>query len=161
MMTQAERDRLSSLKKAVEKLITQKQAAAEIGVTERQVRRLVKKWKGRGDLAVMHALRGKPSNRKLDEATRVRAMEILSQPVYRGFGPTLACEYLLSRHGVEVGRETLRKWMREAGLWRARRLKVKTVHQWRQRGDCLGELVQWDTSTHDWLEGRGERVYLR
>jgi len=160
MMTQAERDRLSSLKKAVEKLITQKQAAAEIGVTERQVRRLVKKWKGRGDLAVMHALRGKPSNRKLDEATRVRAMEILSQPVYRGFGPTLACEYLLSRHGVEVGRETLRKWMREAGLWRARRLKVKTVHQWRQRRDCLGELVQWDTSTHDWLEGRGERVYL-
>jgi hypothetical protein len=47
-----------------------------------------------------------------------------------------------------------------AGLWRSRRRKIEEVHQWRQRRGSRDELVQWDTSTHDWLEGRGKRVYL-
>lgn len=47
-----------------------------------------------------------------------------------------------------------------AGLWRGRKRKVEAVHQWRKRRSCPGELVQWDTSTHDWLEGRGETIYL-
>jgi len=64
-MTQAERDRLVALKKAKKKLITQKQAAEEIGVTERQVRRLLRKLRRKGDQAVIHELRGRASNRKL------------------------------------------------------------------------------------------------
>lgn len=83
-MTQSERDRLDALKKAKQKLITQRQVAEEIGMTERQVRRLLRKLKAKGDKAVIHALRGKPLNRKLDEATEKKAMEILSQPVYVG-----------------------------------------------------------------------------
>ena len=66
-MTQADRDRLVSLKKAKKKLITQKEAAEEMDITERQVRRLLRKLKKRGDKAVVHALRGQPSNRKTDE----------------------------------------------------------------------------------------------
>lgn len=159
-MTQAERDRLVALKKAKQKVITQRQAAEDIGVTERQVRRLLRKLKAKGDKAVIHALRGKPSNRKLDEATEKRAMEILSQPVYKGFGPTLAGEYLVKKHHLEVSTETLRKWMQNAKLWHSRPRRVKAIHQWRQRRSCRGDLVQWDTSTHDWLEGRGETVYL-
>lgn len=159
-MTQAERDRLVALKKAKQKVITQRQAAEDIGITERQVRRLLRKLKAKGDKAVIHALRGKPSNRKLDEATEKRAMEILSQPVYKGFGPTLAGEYLVKKHHLEVSTETLRKWMQNAKLWHWRPRRVKAIHQWRQRRSCRGDLVQWDTSTHDWLEGRGERVYL-
>ena len=31
---------------------------------------------------------------------------------------------------------------------------------WRERRERYGELVQWDTSTHEWLEGRGETIYL-
>ena len=61
LMTQAERDRLVALKKAKKKLITQKQAAEEIGMTERQVRRLLRKLRGQGDQAVIHALRGRES----------------------------------------------------------------------------------------------------
>jgi transposase len=159
-MTQAERDRLVALKKAKKKLITQREAAEEIGITERQVRRLLRRIKEKGDKAVIHTLRGKPSNRKLDETTEKKAMEILSQPVYRGFGPTLAGEYLLKKHRLEVSKETLRKWMGTAGLWTTRRRRVKAIHQWRQRRSCYGELVQWDTSEHDWLEGRGEKLYL-
>jgi transposase len=159
-MTQKERDRLVALKKTKKKLITQKQAAAEIGVSERQVRRMLRRVKDRGDKAVVHAGRGRRSNRKLSDSTRSKAVEILSRDVYRGFGPTLAAEYLAKKHQVQVSRETLRGWMIEAKLWRAQAKRVEKVHTWRPRRSRVGELVQWDTSEHDWLEGRGPKLYL-
>lgn len=159
-MTQAERDRLVVLRKAQKRLITQKQAAAELELTERQVRRLLAKLKEAGDKTVLHGLRGRPSNRRLSEQDRARAVAVLSQDVYRGFGPTLASEYLAKKHKLRIGREALRQIMMAAGLWRGRRRRVEDVHQWRQRRSCRGELVQWDTSEHDWLEGRGEKLYL-
>jgi transposase len=159
-MTQKERDRLVALKKAKKKLITQKQAAAEIGVSERQVRRMLRKLKERGDKAVIHAARGRTSNRKLAEEQREKAIQILSQEVYRGFGPTLAAEYLAEKHKLEVSRETLRGWMIGAQLWRAKARRAEKVHTWRVRRNRLGELVQWDTSEHDWLESRGPKLYL-
>jgi DNA-binding Lrp family transcriptional regulator len=159
-MNQAERDRLDALKRAKKKVITQKQAAEEIGVTERQVRRLLRKLRRKGDRAVIHELRGRASNRKLAADLEQQAITVLSDPVYRGFGPTLAAEYLHKRHRITVSKETLRGWMVQAGLWRAGRRRVVKVHEWRPRRSRWGELVQWDTSTHDWLEGRGERIYL-
>ena len=159
-MTQAERDRLVALKKAKKKLITQKQAAEELGITERHVRRLLRQLKRRGDKVVVHALRGFPSNRKISADTEQEAIAILSQPVYRGFGPTLASEYLAKKHDIEVSRETLRQWMIRGKLWRARKQHIEKVHEWRPRRSRLGELVQWDTSDHDWLEGRGDEILL-
>jgi biotin operon repressor len=159
-MTQAERDRLVALKKAKKKLITQKQAADELGITERHVRRLLRQLKRRGDKVVAHALRGLPSNRKISADTEQEAVTILSQPVYRGFGPTLAAEYLAKKHDIEVSRETVRQWMIAAKLWRARKQRIEKVHEWRPRRSRFGELVQWDTSDHDWLEGRGDEILL-
>lgn len=159
-MTQAERDRLVALKKAQKKLITQKQAAEELGITERHVRRLLRELKRRGDKIVAHGLRGLPSNRKINADTEQKAIAILSQPVYRGFGPTLAAEYLAEKHGIDVSRETLRQWMIGAQLWRAHSQHIEKVHQWRPRRSRFGELVQWDTSVHEWLEGRGEEILL-
>jgi hypothetical protein len=159
-MTQAERDRLVALKKAKKKLITQKQAAEEIGVTERQVGRLLRKLRRKGDRAVIHDLRGRASNRKLPAELEQRAMTVLSDPVYRGFGPTLAAEYLHQRQQITVSKETVRQWMAKAGLWKAGRRRVVEVHEWRPRRSRWGELVQWDTCVHDWLEGRGEQIYL-
>ena len=159
-MNQADRDRLVSLKKAKKKLITQKEAAEELGISERQVRRLLSKLKKRGDKAVVHALRGQPSNRKIDEKIQQQAVQILSQPAYRGFRPTLAAEHLSKHHELEASRETVRHWMMEAKLWKPRRQGVEKVHMWRERRSRWGELVQWDTSDHDWLEGRGQRLKL-
>ena len=159
-MTQAERDRLVALKKAKKRLITQREAAEELGITERHVRRLLGELKRRGDKAVVHALRGLPSNRKIGAEREQEAVAILSRPVYRGFGPTLASEYLAKKHGMEVNRETVRQWMMEAKLWRARKQRVEKIHGWRPRRSRYGELVQWDTSDHDWLEGRGEEMLL-
>jgi hypothetical protein len=109
---------------------------------------------------VAHGLRGRPSNRKIEESVEREAVRILSLPVYQGFGPTLAAEYLAKTHGIRVSKETLRQWMMRAHLWRGKRAKVQEVHTWRPRRSRSGELVQWDTSHHDWLEGRGERLYL-
>lgn len=160
-MTQADRDRLVTLKKAKKKLITQAEAAAELQVSVRHVKRLLKALQERGDRAVVHGLRGRESNRRIDTKVRKKAVKMLSAEVYRGFGPTLASEHLAKKHGIEVSRETLRKWMQEAGLWKGRRRRTEKVHVWRQRRSRCGELVQWDTSDHDWLEGRGsERLYL-
>ena len=132
-MTQQDRDRLVALKKARKGLITQRQAAEEIGQTERHVRRLLKRLQSPGDQAVVHALRGRRSNRKLDEKSKQKALEILSRDVYRGFGPTLAAEYLAGKHGIHAGRETVRTWMIEGKLWRASRQRVEKIHQWRPR----------------------------
>ena len=160
-MTQADRDRLVTLKKAKKKLITQAEAAAELQVSMRHVKRMLQGLRDRGDRAVLHGLRGRESNRKIDDAVRQKAMKILSADVYRGFGPTLASEHLAKKHGIDVSRETLRKWMQAAGLWKGRRRRTEKAHLWRQRRSRYGELVQWDTSDHDWLEGRGsERLYL-
>ena len=124
------------------------------------MRRLLRQLKRRGDEVVAHALRGLPSNRKISADTEQEAVEILSQPVYRGFGPTLASEYLAKKHDIEVSRETVRQWMIGAKLWKARKQRVEKIHEWRPRRSRFGELVQWDTSPHDWLEGRGEEILL-
>jgi transposase len=159
-MTQKERDRLVALKKAKKKLITQREAAAEIGVSERQVRRMLRNLKRRGDRAVIHSGRGRQSNRKIAEEEQSKAAEILNRDVYQGFGPTLAAEYLAKHQDVHVSRETVRGWMMAAKLWRAKAKRVDKVHTWRPRRSRFGELVQWDTSEHDWLEGRGPKLYL-
>ena len=160
LMTQADRDRLVTLKKAKKKLITQREAAEELGLSIRQVKRLLYGLKKRGDQAVVHGLRGKPSKRKIEERIERQAVKILAAPVYEGFGPTLAAEYLGKKHGIQASKETVRKWMIGGKLWRAKKEKVKPVHVWRPRRSRFGELVQWDTSEHDWLEGRGEKLYL-
>ena len=159
-MTQQDRDRLVALKKAKKGLITQRQAAEEIGQTERHVRRLLKQLKANGDKAIVHALRGRQSNRKVDEKVRQTALEILGRKVYAGFGPTLAAEYLAKKHGIHVGRETVRTWMIEGKLWQARSQRMEKIHAWRERRSRVGELVQWDTSEHAWLEDRGPKLYL-
>ena len=159
-MTQADRDRLVALKKAKKRLITQREAAEELGLSVRHVKRLLAAMKKYGDKAVIHGLRGKRSNRRIEEDIVKQATKILSAPVYEGFGPTLAAEYLESKHGIEASKETVRQWMMSAKLWRGRKQRVQQVHLWRPRRSRLGELVQWDTSEHDWLEGRGEKLYL-
>jgi DNA-binding Lrp family transcriptional regulator len=103
-MTQRDRDRLMVLKKAQKKLIKQSQAATELGISPRQVRRLLYKLRQDGDTAVIHALRGRQSNRRLKDQSREEIVTVLSQEIYRDFGPTLASEYLRKKHGIQIGR---------------------------------------------------------
>jgi predicted DNA-binding protein (UPF0251 family) len=157
-MSQEERDWLEWLKRARDRKMTQKQAAEQMGVSERWARKLLRRMRREGDGVVVHGLRGQASNREIAAALRKRALKALLDPDWRDFGPTFAGEQLATRHGIEVSKETVRKWMMAEGLWRSQPRKLKEVHNWRPRRSCYGELVQWDTSDHDWLEGRGDRV---
>lgn len=153
-MSQRERDRLKTLHEVEQGHLTQGEAAQRLQLSDRQVRRLLLRVRAEGDRGVVHRLRGQPSNRRLAATVQQRALAMLQQKQYADFGPTLATEHL-ARAGVQVSRETLRKWMSAAGLWRPRPLRLRQVHVWRQRRACFGELVQWDSSEFAWLEQRG------
>jgi DNA-binding Lrp family transcriptional regulator len=154
-----DRDRLKVLHEVKGRHLTQRAAGQQLGISARWVRKLLVRVKKEGDGGIVHRLRGRESNRLLPESLRRRAVELVKTQ-YRDFGPTLACEYLVKDHQVEVSKETLRRWLIAGGLWRVKRRKVEEVHVWRVRRSCWGELVQWDTSEHDWLEGRGPKLYL-
>lgn len=136
----------------------QREAAAALDLTVRQVRRVLQRYRAEGDRGLLHRLRGRRSARRVADRTRRRAVALVSAN-YADFGPTLAAEYLAERHGIDVSRETARKWMVDAELWEARSRRAQH-HQWRERKACFGEMVQMDTSEHDWFEGRGPRPVL-
>ena len=157
-MSQEERDWLEWLKRTRDGVVTQQQAAEKMGISDRWVRKLLSRMKTEGDRVVVHGLRGRGSNRQIDRKIQERAIELLKQPEWHDFGPTFASEQLAKRHSIQASKETVRAWMVSAGLWKAQSRKLRAVHQWRPRRSAYGELVQWDTSNHDWLEGRGEPV---
>lgn len=163
-MSTKERDRLKVLQEVKKRHITQRQAAMELGISVRWVRTLLKRLRIHGDSGLRHRLRGKASNRKASEELKRRAVEVFRQKkqarLWHDYGPTLAAEELAEQYGIHISRETLRHWLMEAKLWRPRRARVERAHVWRPRRSRCGELVQWDTSEHNWLEGRGEKLYL-
>jgi hypothetical protein len=159
-MSQQERDWLDWLKRAKDGSMTQREAAEKMGITDRWVRKLLLGMDKRGDAVVVHGLRGRPSNRRLPKKLQEQVLAILKQPEWHDFGPTFASQQLAKRHKIAVGKETLRGWMIEAGMWKAGSLQRDEAHCWRPRRSGFGELVQWDTSEHDWLEGRGPVRYL-
>jgi hypothetical protein len=153
-MSRKERDRLRIMKPLSEGRLTQVAAGGLLGLSVRQVRRILERYRTGGDAGLVHRARGRPSNRRVPEATARRALALV-EAQYRDFGPTLAAEKLWQRDGIAVSREWLRRRMIEAGLWRPRRRRVRH-HVWRQRRASFGELVQMDASEHAWLEGRAE-----
>ena len=159
-MSVKERDRLKVLHEVEQGHLKQREGALQLGMSERGFRKLLKRYRAKQDGAVVHALRGRRSNRRLKEETARKAVEAFRER-YRGFGPTLAVEYLEKERQIELSHETLRKILIEEGLWKAKPRKIREVHVWRPRRSCCGEMVQWDTSVHAWLEERGPaRMYL-
>jgi transposase len=128
------------------------EAAALLGMSYRQAKRVKARYAADGDGGLVHGLRGRASNNQTGDASRSAVLK-LYRAKYAGFGPTLACEYL-ARDGHEVSHDALGRWLRAEGLFEKRRKRGK--HRLRRaRRKCAGELVQMDGSWHDWLEGRG------
>jgi Helix-turn-helix domain len=154
-LSQRERDRLRVLHEVEQGHRQQREAARRLRLSDRQVRRLQARLRQQGDGGLMHGLRGRRSNHKISEVVQRRgALRQLSRSCYVGFGPTLAAEHL-AKNGIVVSRETLRKWMGPAGLWKSRPARVKALHVWRPRRASFGELVMMDSSPFRWLEDRG------
>lgn len=156
-MSQQERDRLKVLHGVEQGQYSQAKAAQLLHLTVRQVRRLQQRLREHGDAGLVHRLRGQPSNHQLERKLRQRVLREYRKH-YAGFGPTLACEKL-AEQDLLVSPDTLRRWLLDEGLWQRRRRR--DVHrQRRPRRACFGELVQMDTSLHEWTEGRGEAMVL-
>lgn len=133
-------------------------AAAVLAVSERQAYRLLAKYEVHGGSGLIHKARGRTSNRSRNEGIRKYAVELVKTR-YADFGPTLATEVLLDKHQLQIGRETLRRWMMAEGLWLSRTQR-RTFHQPRLRRESYGELIQIDGSDHRWFEQRGEPCTL-
>ena len=149
-----ERERLKVLHEVEQGHLRQIGAAHRLRLSDRQVRCLLGCLRTEGDRGLVHGLRGRPSNRKIPEVIEQRRLRRLRPPAYAGFGPTLATGHL-AHNGIGVSRETLRQWMSAAGLWQARRRRVRRVPVWRPRRPAFGELVMMDSSPFRWLEERG------
>lgn len=157
-MSMKERRRLVVLEQVRNGLLTQKMASEQLGLSYRQTRRIYQKFLARGDAGLVHQLRGRPGNRRTDPAIREQAVSLYRER-YSDFGCTLACEYLADHHALKVNDQTLRRWLKDAKLWRRRR-KSPTRRRRRVRRERLGELVQIDGSPHDWFEGRAQPCTL-
>ena len=154
----AELDRLRVIRDALEGRLRQLQAAAQLRLSPRQVRRLCRRVQHNGALGIRHGLRGKPGNHRLARGLLERALKLVAAH-YADFGPSFANEKLLERHGLALSTYALRLGMIREGMWRPKHRKP--FHRaWRPRRACLGEMAQVDGSEHDWLEGRGPRCVL-
>ena len=158
-MSMRELDRLKTIQRVVDRMLRVGQAAEGLGISCRQVERLVKRYEAGGAAALVSARHGRPSNNQLSAGVASRALALIRQR-YADFGPTLACEKLRELHGVCLSKETIRKLMIEAGLWKPRRQRAAQIHQPRNRRACLGELIQIDGSDHAWFEDRAEACTL-
>lgn len=150
--------RLHVVRKVIDGEVTQVAGAAMLGVSERQVRRWVRRVEREGEGGVIHRSRGRRSNRAYPDRFKKKVVGLYRRR-YGDFGPTLFQEKLEEREGMELGRETLRRWLVEAGEWAGSR-KQRAHHRWRERKRYSGEMVQIDGSHHAWLEDRGPKLVL-
>jgi hypothetical protein len=157
-MSKKELKRLKTMEELIEKRISQKEAAEALMISTRQVRRLKEKHHKEGANGLVSKHRGKFSNNRIIQEKKDRIMSIVEMS-YSDFGPTLAAEKLKIDE-ENISKETVRKWMIEKGLWKAKSRKERQIHQTRQRRPCFGELIQIDGSPHDWFEGRRDGCTL-
>jgi len=158
-MTMRALDRLKVIQRVADGNLKPGQAASRLGLTVRQVRRLVRRYEAQGATGLVSRRCNRPSNHQLDEELAQVALMIVRER-YADFGPTLACEKLRELHGIDLSKETVRKLMSAVGLWIPRSQRPARIYQPRNRRHCLGELVQIDGSDHHWFEDRGPACTL-
>ena len=139
MMKQKDLRRLHVIRKAIDRAITQKEAAEIIGIGLRQAQRVVKQVRIEGDKGIIHKSRGEPSNRAKPDKIKQKAL-MLFKAKYPDFGPVLASEKLFERDKIKVNDETLRLWLIEANI-PYRKRKKRPHRQWRERKHCYGQMV--------------------
>lgn len=152
-MSYREREQLKVVSRIEAGELTVAEAAESIHLTERQMYRLLRRHRQEGDPGLIHRLRGRPSNLAYPGEIRTRAMRLYREQ-YSDYGPTLFAEKLELYHHLRISRQTATRWLIDESLWSGSR-KKRPHRKKRQRRDCVGSLIQFDGSPHDWFEGRG------
>ena len=158
-MSTKELNRLEVMQRLSEKRLSQKEAGRILGLSVRQIKRLLKVYREEGAAGLISKHRGRTANNRLPDEVKKRALNLLKTK-YKGFGPRLAHEKLVDKEKLKLSDESVRKLMIEENLWKPRKAKKAVVHQLRERRACFGELIQIDGSEHDWFEGRAEACVL-
>jgi Integrase core domain. len=158
-MSTKELNRLEVMQRLSKKQMSQNEAGTMLGLSVRQIKRVLRAYRERGAAGLVSKHRGRKANNRLAEEVQRRTLNLLKTK-YQGFGPTLAHEKLVEKENLKLSDESVRKLMIEEGLWKARKAKKVVVHQLRERRACFGELIQIDGSPHDWFEGRADPCVL-
>lgn len=158
VIRQTELKRLEYIKKVIAKQLTQMEVSGFLGISLRQAQRVIRRVRDFGDKGVIHQSRGRANCRRISDAVKAKVLRAYGSR-YKDFGATLASEKLAKHEGIKLGRETLRKWLRQEGYEAARRRSRKHRSR-RDRKEYYGQMIQMDGSHHDWLEGRGPRLVL-
>lgn len=152
--------RYEVIPRLVRREINGTEAAKQLNLSVRQVKRLKRKFIEDGPAGLAHGNRGKVGNRGMSEE-RIKRIEEIVKRRYHDFGPTFAAEKLKENHRIKISNEKLRQLMTEWGLWELRsRKKNKEYRAWRQRKEYYGEMEQFDGSYHHWFEDRAEPCCL-
>jgi len=159
-MSNEELLRKSVIECVLEKRERHKDAAARLGISERQFRRILRRYRLEGVAGLVSKKRGIPSNRKMEAANREIVDNFINDPLMKGFGPTLMAEKVEQMKGICLSKETVRKMMIEAGVWKTKVKKKIKPHYARPRRKHRGELIQIDGSEHAWLEDRAPKATL-
>ncbi len=158
-MSQKELTRVEVMQQLKTKRLTQAQAAVQLHLSVRQVKRLWRTYKTLGRAGLISKRRGQPGNHRLPLDVRQQVNDLIQQH-YADFGPTLAHEKLTEKHQVSLSVESVRRLMIDEDLWHPRHAKKAVVHQRRERRACLGDLVQIDGSPYAWFEERAPACTL-
>jgi len=158
-MSMRELDRCKVIQAVVDDGLMVWRAAEKLGISKRQVERLVLRYQQDGPRGLVSRQWGQPGHHQLPPGLESRVRGLIRDS-YADFGPTLACEKLRERHGIDLSKACVRRVMIDAGFWVPRKLRPPKVHQPRNRRACLGELVQIDGSDHAWFEERAPACTL-
>ena len=152
-------ERIKVMQQLAARQITQLDAGKLLHITDRQVRKIFKKYKELGDQGVISGKLGKPGHRQLPKHVKHECLKLIAAH-YSDFGPTLATEKLRQHHGLVVSVETVRQLMIMHHLWTPSRVKPARIHPLRARRACFGELIIIDGSQELWFEDRGPKCVL-
>lgn len=135
------------------------EAAASLGRTIRQMRRIRSRVAERGAGAVVHGNTGRSPGHRISAELRAKIVA-LRQGKYDGFNDHHFTEKLVEVEKIAVSRETVRRLLRAEGVGSPRKRRPAKHRRRRERRAQAGQMILWDGSSHDWLEGRGPPLCL-
>lgn len=140
------------IQEVIDRRLTQAEAALQLELSERQIRRITRQVEKRGIEGSIHGLVGKPSNRRMDSATELQVLGLWNTK-YRAARLNFShfTEKLNEVEKIVVSKEKVRSLLRSHGVADQAPKKGRKHRKQRPRRERLGELVQLDTSPHDWL----------
>jgi len=158
-LTKKEQRRLMVLNGIEIGRITTREAGEVLGLSLRQVRRILAAYRREGAAALAHGNRGRKPRHTLDVRMKKRVLELF-QTIYKGCNHQHFTELLVEREEITLSRSSVRRILLEAGIRSLRKRRAPKHRSRRERYPREGMLLQIDGSRDDWLQGRGPYLSL-